>query len=396
MKKIFLAVILLANVLFGSAQGTFTLSGKINGADTGFIYLSHKDAAGAFAKDSAIIKAGNFSITGKVDGPSEAYLSLNTDPASMDDPNYMSFFIEPAEIKVDLTKDHFKDGQVTGSKTEEDNKQFKASIEPVLDRMKPVRKELEDAAKAYNEAVKGKKSEAEIDSLKYREAAIRDKFDPFQQEIAKASYQYFTDHPQSFVTLSQLRFYVNRLPLDSLDHYYANFSPEMKSSAQGKDLKKEIEQLRGGSPGSMAKDFAAADINGKQLKLSDFRGKYVLLDFWASWCVPCRKGNPHLKELYAKYHKSGIEFIGVSDDDDKPELWKKAVAKDQLPWRHVLRGLDWEKIRKNLPNERDISEKFGIHELPTKILIDRQGKIVGRFDETEEKLDERLKEIFRS
>ena len=146
----------------------------------------------------------------------------------------------------------------------------------------------------------------------------------------------------------------------------------------------------------MAKNFATTDINGEKISLRDFKGKYVLLDFWASCCVPCRAGNPHLKELYSKYHDKGIEFIGVSDDDSKPEAWHKAVEKDDLPWRHVLRGFDIEKMMNNQPNPNDISSKYGISSLPTKILIDRSGKIIGRYSEESGALDAKLKEIFGS
>jgi thiol-disulfide isomerase/thioredoxin len=147
----------------------------------------------------------------------------------------------------------------------------------------------------------------------------------------------------------------------------------------------------------MAKDFTALDINGKSLQLSDFKGKYVLLDFWASWCVPCRKGNPHLKELYAKYQSKGCEVIGVSDDDRNHDAWKKAVDQDGLPWHQVLRGLDIDKKMRGIKNESDISEKYGINSLPTQILIDATGKIIGRYGgggEPHEALDKKLADIF--
>jgi thiol-disulfide isomerase/thioredoxin len=119
----------------------------------------------------------------------------------------------------------------------------------------------------------------------------------------------------------------------------------------------------------------------------------VLLDFWASWCVPCRKGNPHLKELYSKYKDKGIEFIGISDDDQSEDKWKEAIVKDGIGvWKHVLRGL---KQKNNVfDRSTDISDKFGIHTLPTKILIDPEGKIIGRYSEEEGPLDEMLKKVF--
>jgi glutathione peroxidase-family protein len=99
--------------------------------------------------------------------------------------------------------------------------------------------------------------------------------------------------------------------------------------------------------------------------------------------------------LYSKYKDRGFEIIGVSDDDSNHDAWHKAVEKDGLPWRHVLRGFDRQKLMKNEPNEKDISEKYGIHSLPTKILIDPNGVIIGRYDEQENALDEKLKEVFK-
>jgi thiol-disulfide isomerase/thioredoxin len=148
----------------------------------------------------------------------------------------------------------------------------------------------------------------------------------------------------------------------------------------------------------MAHEFTKQDINGQTLSLASLRGKYVLLDFWASWCGPCRKGNPHLKSLYSKYKDKGLEIVGVSDDDRDLAAWKKAVEQDGIGiWRHVLRGLDMEKRMANQPNPDDISDYYGIHSLPTKILIDPQGKIIGRYGgggEDDEAMDKKLASIF--
>ena len=143
----------------------------------------------------------------------------------------------------------------------------------------------------------------------------------------------------------------------------------------------------------MATDFSTIDINGNTLKLSDKKGKYVLLHFWTSWCVPCRKGNPHLKELYLKYKDKEIEFIGIADDDRAEDAWKKAVEKDGIGiWKHVRRGLKYE--NGVFDRSTDISDNFGIHTLPTKILIDPNGIIIGRFEEEAGPLDKKLKEVF--
>ncbi|MBD0833379.1 TlpA family protein disulfide reductase, partial [Aestuariibaculum sediminum] len=135
------------------------------------------------------------------------------------------------------------------------------------------------------------------------------------------------------------------------------------------------------------------------LKLADFKGKYLLIDFWASWCVPCRKGNPHLISLYHKYHSKGLEILGVSDDDRAHDKWKNAVEKDGIGiWHHVLRGLEYkEGTYQRINKDKDISDAYNIHSLPTKILVDPNGVIVGRYGGgggTDDDMDKDLAEIF--
>jgi thiol-disulfide isomerase/thioredoxin len=253
----------------------------------------------------------------------------------------------------------------------------------------------EKAGDAYRKATKDKEPEAVLDSMKEQMATMHDAFEPFNQRIAAINYAFFASHPQSYVTASYLGYYTAKLPLDSLQMFYDRLGPVIQQSPSGKEIAKEIRQIRAGSAGSMAADFTATDLQGNPLQLSSFKGQYVLLDFWASWCIPCRHGNPHLIEIYRKYHDAGLDIIGVADDDNNHAAWKKAVEKDSVGiWHHVLRGLDWDKLRNGGESPNDISTKFGIHELPTKILIDKDGKIIGRYDDKPDPLDARLAEVF--
>lgn len=357
----------------------FILNGKLKGQDNGLMYLYYSNNNNERVIDSAAISNGQFSFRGKINEPTMGYLVLKEETRNQN--NSTSFFMEPAAMTVTVPLNKFSDAKFTGSKTENEYASLQTKKQKIEERWKVVM----DTLSAVN-----KRSNVEFQKLKDWVLT------PYQAEAKEVDYGFFAAHPQSPVTAYMLRFYVSSLPLDSLQMRYDKLGKRVQQSNDGKNLAKEIQKLRGGSPGSMAKNFSTTDINGEKLSLSDFKGKYVLLDFWASWCVPCRAGNPHLKELYAKYKDKGIEFIGVSDDDSRPDAWHKAVEKDGLPWRHVLRGFDIQKLMNNQPNPNDISEKYGIHSLPTKILINPDGKIIGRYSEEEGPLDAKLKQIFGS
>jgi thiol-disulfide isomerase/thioredoxin len=358
-------------------KGRFTINGKITGVQTGLVYLYYANDQNKRIKDSAAILDGKFRFLGDLSEPTMAYMQLKEEKRTQN--NSANFFIEPVTITALLTLDHFPEGKFTGSKVQEEYAAVESKKMEIQKRWKVVM----DTLTAVN-----KRSNVQFQELK--DWVLQ----PYNAEMDNLDFSFFKDHPQSYLTAYLLRFHVSELPLDSLQMFYDKLGKQVQQATAGKDLAEEIQKIRSGSPGSVAADFNATDIQGQPLHLSDFKGKYVLLDFWASWCVPCRKGNPHLKELYAKYHEKGIEFIGVSDDDRNPTAWHKAVETDGLPWRHVLRGLNMEKLLNKIPNPGDISEKFGIQSLPTKILIDPEGKIVGRYSEEEGPLDAKLSSIF--
>ncbi len=118
------------------------------------------------------------------------------------------------------------------------------------------------------------------------------------------------------------------------------------------------------------------DMNGKQVDFAALKGKYVLIDFWGSWCGPCRASHPHLKELYAKYKEKGFEIVGVSQEhaetaEERRKLWTDAIAKDGINWLQVMNNENLEKF--------DAVKEFGVLAFPTKILLDREGNIIGRY-----------------
>jgi len=328
---------------------------------------------------------GEFTITGDVSHPTSSTLLFKNKAeviSSRDrEVRTKNFYIEPGTMTLTGNPNMLAELKITGSKTQiekdELDKQtasIRAEEQPIIDAL-------------YKEKDHEKAS------------AIRDQLDPFKARIKKIKYAFFLTHPTSYIVLDEMRVMVSDMRLDSIQRVYNGLNSALKETTLGKNLATEINKIEAGSAGHMAAIFSRADINGKMLSLADFKGKYVMLDFWASWCVPCRQGSPHMLALYNKYKNKGYDVIGIADDDTKPELWKGAVAMDKVGvWHHVLRGLDMDKIRKGIDNPYDINSLYGIHTIPTKILIDPNGKIIGRFGDSyggsDEDMDKMLASIF--
>lgn len=376
---------------------SFVLKGKIKGQKAGWLRLSYLSVTGKYLQDSCAIKNGAFAFSGKIEVPTMAYLSGAVKGMDMDDPNFGYFFIEPAMMTVEVTAGDFKHLKIKGSATQDEQVVLDQVKAPITKALLPVSEVYKKANEAYMQARKEKKSAQELDALKEKASDIRDQFDPFNEQMDKIDLQYIKTHPDSFFAAYLLSYKVSSMPLDSSRAYYGPLSEKIKQSSYGKNILKEIKSLESGSPGSAASMFSVKDINGVQLDLASFKGqKYVLLDFWASWCVPCRKGNPHLIGLYNKYKEKGLEIVGVSDDDSNIAAWKKAVEQDHIGvWKHVLRGL--KRKGNDFDKSEDITAPYGIHSLPTKILIDKNGMIVGRYGgggESDEAMDKKLAEVF--
>ncbi|HEY0175469.1 MAG TPA: TlpA disulfide reductase family protein, partial [Pedobacter sp.] len=219
---------------------------------------------------------------------------------------------------------------------------------------------------------------------------------PLRLKLSRINYAWFTDHPGSYVAANQVMFLTSAFNLDSLKHLYNNYTDEIKESIDGRRLAAEIKSRTAGLPGTMAFQFAVKDKEGKDLSLADFKGKYVLLDFWATWCVPCRASMPHMIGLYEKYKGKNFDVISIGDDDTRIKEWMDAIEHDGTGmFHHTLRGVNMELSRKGIPNPRDLDEGYGVRALPTLILVDPTGKIIGRFGSNKEDLDQMLASIFK-
>jgi len=399
-KIVFITTFTLAGFSALAQSKPFTIDGSIKGDHKGFVYLSYATGERDYKTDSSAVKNGKFSFKGELPNPVAATVATEKFRAWTGREDVAQIFIEPGNMKLSLVKGDIKSAKLTGSASQKENEELEQLNAGPREQMKAFNVAYNKGNEEYIAAMKAKKDEATLEQMKAKLTEVKDKMEPFQEQMQQNTMNWIKQHPESWVTAYMMRFYASRMKLEEGETIYAKMPEEIKQSSYGISLKKELEGLRMGSPGSIAHGFTKTDINGQQLSLSDLKGKYVLVDFWASWCVPCRKGNPHLLSLYSKYKEKGFEIVGVSDDDSNHDAWKKAVAKDGIGvWKHVLRGLDMKKKMNGEENPEDLSDYYGIHSLPTKILIGPDGVILGRYGgggENDEAMDKKLKEIFGS
>ena len=222
--------------------------------------------------------------------------------------------------------------------------------------------------------------------------------EPYRKIYLERMTDYVKKYPSTALAANFLCMNTGRMTLEQLKEAYNKLDETARQTSAGKEIAAEIATLDRVAPGNPAPEIAKNDlVTGKPFALSSLKGKVVLLDFWASWCVPCRKSNPHVKALYEKYRKKGFDVVYVADNDSRPEDALKAIDQDGIrKYHHVLRGLktlkDANGKMTGYDKSEDVSEQYAIHFLPTKYLIDREGKIIGKVND--EELDAKLKEIF--
>ncbi len=346
MKKFLLNILLISTITSCKTESKndgFTLNGIANNIPDSSIVLLNVNNKNI---DSTIVYNEKFKFEGKVEGPTNAVIIIkNTNDSKF-------LWLENTQIDFIGTKDDFRNSKINGPKTQIDEDKLQSRLAKTReknDSLNSILMKMDKDAKNRDETM------AEYENTWEQMAVIN-------QEFVK-------EKPNSPVSLNLASVYKTTWGKEKTAELFALMNNESQSSEKGKLISTYLELYGNPEIGEKYIDFEQKDTNGETVKVSDVLQDYTLIEFWASWCGPCRKSNPKLVEIYKEYNNLGFEIIGVSLDD-KRKNWVKAIKEDQLAWTNISDLKGWE-------NEGAL--RYGVNGIPDNVLVDHDGIIVARF-----------------
>jgi len=337
----------------------YAIIGKVTGQDIGIIDIDHRQSGKI---DSAFLDHGFFKFSGKADIPELCTIDF--------DGHSKTFFLENGKISMLIKKDSLRYALISGTKTQDEYNYFTNQFS------KSVTDQLAKVDTAYD-AANQKKNQRATDSLYKRYEAL-------DLELKQLVVDFTKSHTASVVSAFEIYSNFSYNPrLGQIDSFYHLLDSPARISYFGKQILISIEKVKLTAIGRPAPEFTCNDTNGNPVTLSSFRGTYTLIDFWASWCGPCRLENPNIVKAYNQFKKKGFNIFGVSLDETKQE-WLKAIKKDRLNWTQVADLKGWKSGPALL---------YGVKGIPMNYLLDKKGIIVARGlrgGELESKLTEML------
>lgn len=339
-------------LLLGSCnqgKGTYTISGTLDGGQDGdSVFISAVSGNQLVPEQSTVIKDGGFTFKGQAATPAERYLVIKklTGESGMVD-----FFVEEGKIKVSLDKES---SAVTGTQNNDIYQELKDKIAKLENEMSGIQASMMDSSLSEDK---------KMEQLA-KANAMEEQYTGLITETIKKN-------ASSFAGAYLLKQYYYYLDTPSLEEICDNISPELiAKDEQIARIQSLVEVQKKTAVGKMFTDFEMDDPEGNKVRLSDYAGKghYLLIDFWASWCGPCRQEMPNLKRTYEDFHSKGFDVVGVSLDQTK-EAWIKGIKDLDLAWPQMSDVKYW---------DCEAAKLYAISAIPHTVLLDKDGTILAR------------------
>lgn len=332
----------------------FLISGTANGVENGKkVFVEIQTETGSLAKDTAFVKDGKFELKGITEGIDVGFIRIENEELNL------PIILEEGEIEINIIKDSIHKSTLGGTPN---NKKFHTfNLETRLISEKVMKFEKDNGPIMQ-------KAQMERDTVTINK--LMKEYSKFQNEMNDYSKKFIKENPDAFLSVLLLENFLMRqyLTPEEVKGYYEKLDKNLLETKSAKKIKSSLESLSAVVVGKKAPDFSAPSPDGKTISLKESLGKITIIDFWASWCGPCRKENPNVVALYNEFHPKGLNIIGVSLDKDAAK-WKEAIAKDGLVWPHISNLKFW---------DEPIAKLYNVQSIPATFLVDAKGNIIAK------------------
>lgn len=370
MKKIILITAIALSV-FACNQlkdNEFSIKGEVAGVENGKkVFIEIQSETGPLAKDTAVVTDGKFELKGMTEGIDLGFIRIENEQINL------PIILEEGKIEVTIVKDSLHKSTIGGTENNEKFQKFNTDSRVISEKVAKFEKDNGPVMQ---------KAQMSQDTVTINK--LMKEYNVFQEEMNVYSKKFIKENNDAYLSVLLLENFLMRqyLTPEEVKGYFEKLDKKLLDTKSAKNIKKVLDSMSEIGVGKPAPNFSAPSPDGKVISLKESLGKVTIIDFWASWCAPCRAENPNVVAMYNELHAQGLNIIGVSLDKDGAK-WKEAIAKDKLTWAQVSNLKQW---------EDPIAKQYSVQSIPATFILDANGTIVAK-DLRGEALKAKVKEL---